>query len=423
MKFANEGGKLMNISVHKREAGEAMGLPGPLVGVKAPAPPVIEYWRFSSAGLDSELVTGMDAVLALETEWRELEEECGDTVLFQSFDWCANWIEMQRESGGKDVPAVAVWRCSGRIAGLLPLKVSRVKRLKVLTGLAEPFQQYTDMLALKGMAPERFAATFEKLVRTSGADFLHLGQVRLDSMLARVIHGITHPVGEVDHSPYVPISNWPDFETYHKTVKSKTRKNMRNSINRLERTGEVEHEAASSGQLVREVVQRTFVGRQDWLDRNGITSRAFQDDDFRRFVGRFAQGKVKGVEVLAMSLVHDGKPIADQWGFVYKGRYYAFMSAMDPEYEPVGPGKLHLGEVIKTCFSRKLKVVDFMIPSVPYKMTWTENQATVTDFSMPVSLRGRLYCEFWLATLRPLAKQLWMHLPVGLRNLLARKVF
>ncbi|MCB1384303.1 MAG: GNAT family N-acetyltransferase [Nitratireductor sp.] len=368
-------------------------------------------------------VSALPAILGLAREWEALEARCPNTMLFQSYAWCRNFVEFS--AGNADfAPRVVTFRQGGRLVGLLPLSIQRKGGLAVLTGFAEPFQQYTDLLVDPAIDPIRLQRPMLDALKMTGADFVHFGQVRGDSALAKIAGGVIPETGEKDAAPYVAVGAFADFETYHQTIKAKTRKNLRNLRNRLERDEGVRHQAARDGALLKAVVERTFEGREAWLERLGITSRAFQDNQFRAFLGRFVTGEaqVSGIRPIAMSLTHGDRVLSDQWGFVFAGRYYAFMANWNLDYEAFSPGRLHLGEVIRTCFDEGFEVADFLIPASSYKLTWTDHAMPVTDRVMPLTFRGWIHARLWLDILRPRAKQVFYKLPQGMRQAIIKRL-
>ena len=372
-----------------------------------------------------QAVGSRDEIFSLEKDWRALEEVCPNTVLFQSFAWCCNHLDF----AGSDPafkPVVFVIREDDRVSGLFPLAIQEKGRLRVLTGFSEPFQQYTEILFDPGYATDEKLARVRKHLFASmkaiGADYFHFGQVREEGMLARLFGGEVPVSGEKDAAPFVRLADFEDHDTYLKSIKAKTRKNLRNAKNRLEREAPVVHEVARSGALMQQVVERAYEGREAWLERLGITSRAFRNQDFEAFLKRFADDGAGDVETIAMSLKHGETAISDQWGFVYRGRYYAFMATWNPDYEASSPGRLHLGEVINTCFDEGFETADFMIPASSYKMTWTDEAAPVRDYVLPLSLKGRAYSALWLNFARPLSKKIFFALPPKLRGMLVKRV-
>ena len=119
---------------------------------------------------------------------------------------------------------------------------------------------------------------------------------------------------------------------------------------------------------------------------------------------------------MAMSLTLDDKPIADQWGFVFNGRYYAYVATWAPEFEESSPGKLHLEEVIRACKERGVAVADFLMPAARYKFTWASAAMPVADYALPLSLSGRIAFSLWAARVRPFLKRIAMRLPPGVRS-------
>jgi CelD/BcsL family acetyltransferase involved in cellulose biosynthesis len=362
----------------------------------------------------TDCIRDVAGFFALETEWVALEAQCADTCLFQSYAWCKNFVEHCGQQAKPDI-RVFVVRDNAGLAAILPLAVQSDSGISVLTGLAEPYQQYTEMLLRPGCdAREVFGAILAS-IRKSGADYLHLGQVRKDSDLYRGAHAVVPASGEEDAAPYVPIGEFSDFDAYHQTVNAKTRKNLRNARNKLERNAKVRHVAARSGSELAGVIDRSFAGREAWLARQGLTSRAFRNARFADFLQRFKEPGLTGIDAIAFSLWSGEKPIADQWGFVYRRRYYAFMAGWDETFEEYSPGKLHLGAILAECHSEGIAVADFMIPAARYKFTWAQDAVPVQDYVMPLTVRGRIHNGLWLNLLRPLAKRAVYAIPKNIR--------
>lgn len=379
------------------------------------------YQRSDDVGTDYDVGVAKNAaaIATLKEDWLALEAEAEGATFFQSFEWCRNAIEhaQQREQDAEFF--VILVYASHKLVGLLPLMTIDKPFRKVLTGIAEPFQQYSEMLVAPGHDPEAMFVLVKELILTSGADYLHLGQVRQTGNLYKAIAGIAPASGEDEGAPYVPLHQWSNYDEYFRTIKPKTRKNMRNARNRLEKNGSLEHRVYFEGKEHDDVISRTFAGRADWLSRMGVASRAFNNVGFEEFLDRLKSGRNSGVKTVAMSLVYRGKPIAEQWGFIFNKRYYAYISTWDKTYEESSPGKLHLGEVLKSCFENDIEVADFMIPVVPYKQTWAPSYVPVRDHVLVITPRGWLYANVWLGWARPLAKKIAYAIPKGLR----KKVF
>lgn len=364
-------------------------------------------------------LTGRAAFDALEGEWLALEEGAENPAVFQSYAWCRAVWDHHTRTGTRFEPVILTARAQGRLVGILPLKRVRTRLAAVLTGLGEPFQQYTDVLVAPGAGVE----VAEELVRAAcglkrcgGLSFL---KVRDDSLLATVLGARGAARGNIDAAPYVDLRPFPVFDDYLKTINAKTRKNMRNARNRLARESVLGHRVLTDPAEIDALVARAHAGRERWLEELGLTSRAFRDPGFGDFT-RAVAAPESGLSVLAMSLTLDGRPIADQWGFVLNGRYYAYVATWDPAMVDSSPGKLHLQEVIQSCHERGLAVADFLMPAARYKLTWTDTVVPVADYALPLSAGAWIEGTLWSAHLRPILKRLALKLPPELRSRIAR---
>ncbi|MEZ5922779.1 MAG: GNAT family N-acetyltransferase [Hyphomicrobiaceae bacterium] len=378
--------------------------------------------RRAATRIEVSAVTDRSGFEHLVQDWQALEDAARQPTLFQSHPWCRLVLDLE---AGRDVssfqPCILVAREAGRIIGLLPLKRMAGRAAVVLTGLAEPFQQYTDLiLAADADGPEVLAAMLRSPAVRGRADAIELRKVRADSGLFAALGTKTAGLAPIDAAPFVDLRPHADFASYLKTINAKSRKNMRNQRNRLTRQTPLEVVTPSATVEVRALIRSSFEGRVEWLAREGLSSRAFRDPAFPHLVDRFADSSETGIEVLAVSLRHGGRTIAEQWGFVHKRRYYAYVASWDPAYEEASPGKLIMEEVLRVCHARGVGIADFLMPAARYKLTWAESATPVYDIVLPLTLRGRFTAHLWTGWLRPIAKRAVLALPGGLRVWLAR---
>jgi CelD/BcsL family acetyltransferase involved in cellulose biosynthesis len=195
---------------------------------------------------------------------------------------------------------------------------------------------------------------------------------------------------------------------------------LRNLRNRLARIAPVSHRVAA-GDDVRRIIDESFEGRLRWLDEHGIPSMAFGHPAFGAMLGGIRALAQRGeLTVMAMGLYCGDEPVSLQWGFVHRDRYYAYIAARNPEFDAYSPGRLHLEDVIRTCFERGIGVCDFLAPAARYKLTWTEQATRVVDIVVPFSLNGRLWLGLWNRRLRPAIKSQYGRLPRWLRRRIRR---
>jgi len=371
-------------------------------------------------GLQTDVVRTREAFDALVGPWAELERHSQGATLFQGRGWARAIFDFEAIRGNLAFdPVIVALRDGHRLLAILPLERLRTPTRTVLQPLGQAFGQYADALVADGLDPRDAIARLLRAATTAApCDAVSFLKVRSDSALARGMPANHLVTGTEEGAPYVALDAFEDYPSYFATIKPKTRKNMRNARNRLERDGAVTHHVAETAGETLGVIERTLEGRAGRLRDQGLSSRAFRDGAFAEFCASLPERE--DLPLLAMSLHHADRPIAEQWGFVHKGRYYAFVASRDFGNSDESPGKLHLGEVTQACAERGLRGADLMVPVMPYKLTWATDVVTVRDYALPVTPRGMLMLKLWDMTLRPWLKQTVLRMPARLRSTLMK---
>jgi CelD/BcsL family acetyltransferase involved in cellulose biosynthesis len=375
----------------------------------------------------SYAVTSLTTLPELEAfagEWTRLEPRSSRPLFFQSAVWslAASRLFAEREGDGFE-PLVICVRRNGELVGVAPFRVVHRGPVRLAVDLTDPFGQYGDVLVADDADAGAIVAEVVSALRaTRRIDALLLRRVRADSPLRAFVSAGGFAASAPDAAPFVDLRPFPTFDSYHDTVNAKSRKNLRNYRNRLGRLAPVTHRILS-GDDIRAVIQESLEGRLRWLDEHGLTSTAFDNPAFRRFVERVAElGRTGDLPLLAMGLYCGDVAVALQWGFVHHGRYYAYVAARNPEYDPYSPGRLHLEDVVRTCHEKGIAVCDFLAPAARYKLTWTDDATEVVDVALPFTLVGRVVLDLWNRRLRTAAKTYYARLPARLRRLVRQLV-
>ncbi len=370
------------------------------------------------------VMTTLTELTELADQWELLETTAKGNVLFQSFAWARTLLETPSVS--QSVKIFALFDQAELIA-LLPLRLEQQRFLRVLTGFAEPFQQYTDMLYNQAYAPADLLKFLTPHLQQVGADLIHLRQVREGGALFQYARTHFTPTGEEEGAPWLDLSQWKSFEDYLKSISARSRKTIRNQRNRLHKTAGLSHRVVRQDEIDLEaMVLSTLSGRENWVETMGYSSRALEGKGLRDFLAHWLKRPPDGCELIAFELKHGDVVISTEWGFLFKDCYSAYMADWNPDYEQSSPGKLHQIDVIEACFALGIDKIDFLKPTSRYKMTWTSEVAPVLDFATPLTFKGTVYCWLWLERLRPLAKKTVLAMPVELRRQLvsfAKRLF
>jgi CelD/BcsL family acetyltransferase involved in cellulose biosynthesis len=379
-----------------------------------------------------EILQLEDALLNVGEQWRALEQQAVDASFFQSLAWAATvatWRKNAPDYTDLRDCKVLIARCrDGNIIGLWAFQIERHLSVQFATGLGDPFNQYNGVILAPDADPEMVVgsmlAALKSLGSISGAIFR---KVRIDAECQRSIARRGTMLATAA-APSVDLTPFADFKEYHRTIKSKTRKNLRNARNRLTRNGgELVHVVHEGTEAVANTVKNAFALRTAWLEREGISSRAFLDAGFSRFVQQLGAAHsqnpgsdTKGIRLIAFELRQGDEMVSIQWGFIDKRRYYAFIAVRNPLFNAQSPGRLHLEDVIESCSAREIDVVDFLAPNVDYKQTWATHAVQVNDFGIAFDTRGQLVLKTVLGAPRRIAKEVFDRLPRQFRNMAIR---
>lgn len=371
--------------------------------------------------LTATVLTEAADIAGILPQWQALEEAVGQPVFFQSAAWCSQVIESCEDGGLTISPWIVCVRQGRDLVGVWPLRLMQHMGARLLADLTDPFGQYADAL----IAPDAdVSAVCEEMLQAirhqGGVDGLLLRKVRADAAIAPFLVAKARQAGGSERAPAVSLAEHATYADLLKSINPKTRKNLRNSRNRLARVGEVVHEVITDPEERRRVIDRAFGLRLELLEEEGHTSRAYNDPAFRRLVAHVAGDASGGLELLVMRLSIGGQDLAIQWGFVHNGRYYAYVAARSTLHEDASPGRLHLAHVIETCKARGLAVADLLAPAAPYKLCWTSESMQIADWSLPLTWRGRIVLDLWNRRLRPASRRVLLGLPLVLRRPLVR---
>lgn len=359
------------------------------------------------------ILTSADTISAIFPEWQKLAQRALGHTAFQSVEWAQAAlaaISQERQ------PCVITLTDGGTLIAIAPFQLEKLTAMTCLTGLAEPYQQYTEILIDPEYDVQAVGEALREHIRRVGADFVHFRQVRADAALQAVIGDRLSPVGEPDGAPLLQLADWENFEAYLKSISARSRKTIRNLRNRLVKSAPLTHRIIRHNETdLKPLILRTLAQREQWVERMGYSSRALDGEGMEAFLEALCQQAPQGAELVALELKHGDVPLSTEWGLLFNGCYYAYMADWNPDYEQYSPGKLHQMDVIEACFEMGVTTIDFLKPASRYKLTWTSEVVPVVDYVFPLSWKGRLYTQVWLNQLRPAAKRLVLALPQNLR--------
>jgi CelD/BcsL family acetyltransferase involved in cellulose biosynthesis len=100
----------------------------------------------------------------------------------------------------------------------------------------------------------------------------------------------------------------------------------------------------------------------------------------------------------------DDKIVGYRYGFLYKQRFYDWNTSFDPAYFQYSPGKILVGEAIRSSIENRIEEFDFLRGDEEYKLKWTELSRAIYElFYFANSALGSILASYY-GTLRPRIK-------------------
>ncbi len=382
-----------------------------------------DAWLLKSATDQTKaahLALGLDGVEGLRPEWEALEKTSSSTLtFFQSYAWCHHVASIRlARSASNYRPCIAHIRdANDCLIGLWPLSIQRQGSCQIVQNLDAPFGQFAGMLLREpGDAVSCVAAVVRELKNVAWFDGIQIMRVVKESPLSKGLNELQGRIERSDQAIYLDFRQFRSFDDYHRTVATKTRKNLRNALNRMRRAHEVEHHVTDDAVKDGGVIAQAFDERLTWMELGGKTTPAFRDPDFRRLLEALPKAD-PAISLLGFELKTASDAVSTQWGFRYQNRYYAYMSARNLGFDAFSPGQVHLGMVIKACHELGIDVIELMAPPSEYKLKWTKMGKQIDDFSLALSPKGFIYLDIWHGKMRKALKWAFDHFPKGVRRI------
>jgi peptidoglycan/xylan/chitin deacetylase (PgdA/CDA1 family)/CelD/BcsL family acetyltransferase involved in cellulose biosynthesis len=322
------------------------------------------------------LISRWEELQAISREWNEVLANSSADTLFLTWEWISAW--WNHYANGRQL-FVLLGKKQGRLVGIAPFYVYEVKkygrRWKVLKiiGDGSGDSDYQDCIALAGLEGEVAQALvgflaghrdawhvmeFESVPETS--PFI---KAFLDATKDKLA-GMTHEA--VPCTSIVLPSRWDE---YLNLLKPRVRSKVRSSLAFLE-------------QEIRSIPMACNDPKEldDWLPilfelhtrrwQHAGQSGVFHGSAKRNFYAEVSRAALEKGWLAFYRLDWGERPLAMQYGFLYRDRFLLLQEGYDPDFENVRPGQTLRAWTIRHWVENGLKEYDFLAGAPKHKMEW-----------------------------------------------------
>ena len=361
---------------------------------------------------------------ALADEWALLSQNSTSRVsVFQSFTWLRHWVDSYVSSPGSNHQlAIVTGRAAdGRLVLVAPFQLERNGLVAHLCWIGCPVAQYGDVLVSSEYDnAKNIREALSVAIQTFKPDVVGLSKVRDDNRLAKALaNGWALELCR-DTAHELAFGASDRFSEYEKRYSSKSRKNRRRLLRRLQENHKVEFHQHAPGDQAARIAQAGLELKRAWLKSRGLLSAALNQEVVGDLLISLARDPSSGCAVFSVTC--DDRIVGVQLGFQHQGKLELYLIVYDLEFEKSGVGSLHLEDTFREACDRGVAVVDLLAPDAVYKREWADVSMGVRDYARPCSLVGRMYMAIYMIGVRKLLKRAQSMLPLKWRKLAIRLV-
>lgn len=381
----------------------------------------------SEPAITFALVCDLDGFEALEAEWGALFERAGRAdQVFQTFAWNWHWAQTfldADQTGGRRCPiAILTGHRDGQLVTVWPLVLQRRNGMRELAWMGEPVSQYGDILVDPVVANHATLLLdgWTYLCRQLRPDLARLRKVRTSATIAPLLAFLGSMHTAVLEAPFIDLTRMKSFAAYEERFSTRSRRNRRRQMRRLEEAGPVTFKHLDQGAEAEALAGVAIEIKRRWLIDRGHVSPALADTRMARFMQSVAGSSCHRNGTRVSVLLSGTTPAAVQIGFTAKNTRTMHVIAYDRAYEKMAAGALHLEEAIRHALTEGLDRIDLLAPKADYKKEWADGAVGVVDHAIGLTIIGRLYARLYLGYVRERLKEAVEHLPQSARQMLVK---
>ncbi|MBN2366695.1 MAG: GNAT family N-acetyltransferase [Calditrichaeota bacterium] len=347
-------------------------------------------------------IRSLDEFYKLEAGWKALGDKCEYYNPFLSYDWFKCILETYLKdkelmilacySGDKVLAIAPFWRYDSRMYKI------KFKNIEFITCPDTPF---VDFIIKSGYREACIEAFFDYLytdLRISW-DFLNIKQfpetsphyALLKSFLDRENKRYYTQVSSI--TPVIKIEEeWETFLQGRSRKFRKTRNNIRNRLNKLEKVDVICHRHDDKKYLFDNILE---VSRAGWKhdEGKGLSSKSETVSFFEKLTRAASLQNWLRIWLL----IQDDNPIAMEYDLTYKGKVYALRADYNEKYGEFSPGTYLEYEIIQYYFQNGYLAYSTGPGLNEYKMHWTDHSFKNVNLHICSSWKAKInwYIEIY----------------------------
>jgi CelD/BcsL family acetyltransferase involved in cellulose biosynthesis len=228
---------------------------------------------------------------------------------------------------------------------------------------------YHDPLVNYQISGNEWASFYESLADAIKSK-VHYDAIEINGIRTEVTGENWHK--ENDIAPFCDLGQFTDSENFLESLKASLRGDIRRQIRRIGELGPLSLYQYNTVEEALNILPQFLKLHSDrWPG-------AYKAPEFHKNL--IVYGLKSGIIQLT-SLKSGDKTLSYHLGFTQNKTYYYYMPAIDPEYENLSPGKVHLFKFVERAIADGIKIFDHLRGDENYKEGWTTSVQSLYRFS------------------------------------------
>jgi len=168
---------------------------------------------------------------------------------------------------------------------------------------------------------------------------------------------------EANRAPFLNLSNFESYDDLVSTLHKQLRQELRRQPRRLSALGKLEFYVLNRGEtsIAMEMLPQ-FLETHSARWPQAYKPRNF----YKNLIQHCLPEGILHISILKSC----GNAISWHIGFLYKKRFYYYVSSFDQRMATYSPGKLHLAKLIEEAIHDDVEIFDFLTGQESYKLEW-----------------------------------------------------
>ena len=338
-----------------------------------------------------EIVETTERLVAIEDQWMQLWRDC-DALIFQSHDWISAWWKTIDNPAETALRIGLVWH-DDRLVAILPLAITRRKRLRFLEWAAVAYTDYGDILRAPACSDATLDRLWSAICDSGGFDVALITRLLPDAAAWRVFS--TNKAQRIKLRPnhrYEVSSriagDWKSGAAWLASHPKKTRHNYRRGVRILEESGTVRFRLLEPDEPLGPVLDRLSALKRKWLEKNALQSDLFDQgrSTLAALVDVLARAGILRLFVVELNET----PVAISINFAQRGTMMAWVTTYDPDFSRASPGMGLISNYVQWSFDHGLGMIDLLCGGEAFKDKLATQVVTLHSLIGARTLKGSL---------------------------------